>query len=195
MSKLIFKYGTMAAGKSSELLIYAYNLEKQGKSILCFKPSQDTRNLNIESRLGIEREAIGVSENFNIYDHINLLNENGLSLDVIFVDEVQFLSENHIKQLKNIVDDFGIEVRCYGLKNSFVENKIFESVVSLLYEADEIAELESCCEFCSKKATHHLRIFNGNIVRHGNTINVGDTEKCEDYYISCCREHYYKYEI
>lgn len=191
---LKFYYGTMNSGKSLSLLTSSYQLEERGKKVVYFKPSKDTRQTMIESRLGVKQEAISVGPEFNIFEYISKMIEADKVIDFIFCDEIQFFERHHISELRKIADSFDIEVRTYGLKNSYVEGELFEAIKVLMYEADTIIEIESFCEFCKEKATHHLRIVNGQPVRHGNAVKVGDVNKSEDYYISCCRRHYHTYE-
>ena len=68
MAQLFYKYSTMNAGKSIELLKVAYNYEERGKRVLCLTPSVDDRKGVglISSRVGLEREAIPVDEDTNI---------------------------------------------------------------------------------------------------------------------------------
>ncbi len=43
MAQLYFRYSTMNAGKSTEVLKIAHNYEEQNKSVLLFTPSIDDR--------------------------------------------------------------------------------------------------------------------------------------------------------
>ena len=65
MAQLFFKYSTMNAGKSTELIKVAYNYEERGKRVLVFAPSVGDRKGSgvITSRIGLSREAISVEEN------------------------------------------------------------------------------------------------------------------------------------
>ena len=195
MSSLYFKYGTMEASKSANLLMTAHNYTKQDKRVLLLKPAVDTRNEYISSRIGISAKASVVEMNTNIYDLFIKENEKE-KISAVLVDEVQFFSVNHIKELAKIVDTYDVPVITFGLKNSFVDGQVFEAVVELLYQADNIEEIKSICSCssCTKKATHHLLITNGKVVKDGSAICVGDTEEeTITYYKSVCRKHYYAY--
>ena len=63
MAQLYYRYSTMNAGKSIELIKVAYNYEERGKNVLTLVPSVDDRygvGL-ITSRIGVQREALIVN--------------------------------------------------------------------------------------------------------------------------------------
>ena len=90
---------------------------------------------------------------------------------------------------------FKIPVICYGLKNSFVNGKLFEGSKFLLYYSDKIEELKNVCIWCNKKAIMNLHIVDGIPTYSGDMIHCGDTKVSEDYYIPTCREHYFHPEL
>lgn len=47
MGKLIFCYGAMGASKSAELLMWRYNYEQFGYSVLLMKPKIDNREKHL----------------------------------------------------------------------------------------------------------------------------------------------------
>ena len=117
--KLYFRYGTMGSAKTAMLLTTAYNFEERHMSYICMKPVIDTRdNRNvIRSRIGIERECQWIYTESDIYDMAcTLFKERGEIIQWFLVDEAQFLSEHQIDQLSRIVDEFGCNVICYGLR-------------------------------------------------------------------------------
>lgn len=192
MAKLYFYFGVMSSSKSANLLMNAYNYEQQGKSVLLLKPTFDTRSGEglIKSRVGLQHKATEFNDNNNlitIVENYRIVNDE--TPDCIFVDEIHFATKEHIKQLVNIVDDLGINVICYGLKNSYT-GELFDSIKVLLVEANSVYEIKSSCEFCNSKATHHLRIVNNQIIKGGEQNIVGDILGDEKY-ISVCRKHWY----
>ena len=62
MAQLYYRYSTMNAGKSIELIKVAYNYEERGKHVLVLSPSVDDRYGvgKITSRIGISREALAI---------------------------------------------------------------------------------------------------------------------------------------
>lgn len=196
MSKLYFKYGTMDASKSADLLMTVHKYENQGKNIICLRSNLDTRTEDgyIESRaLTYKHKCFCFDKNTNLYKFIEEQNEN--KINCILIDEAQFLTKQQVIELTEIVDFFNIPIICYGLKNSYIKGELFEGSKALLYFADSIQEIKSVCHFCDKKATMNLRIKNGKPILEsetGNTVVIGDVEEGEDYFISTCRKHYFK---
>ena len=185
MAQLFFKYSTMNAGKSIELIKVAYNYEERGKRVLCFTPKVDNRYGEgvITSRVGLQRNAIGIAEDTNILN-IFMRENSKHPVDCVLVDEGQFLKKHHVLELVEIVDSFHVPVIVYGLKNDF-RNELFEGSYYLLVYADKIEEIKTIC-WCGRKATMVARIVDGRFVKEGEQIMVGGN----DMYVSLCRKHY-----
>ena len=185
MAQLYYRYSTMNAGKSIELIKVAYNYEERGKHVLTLVPAIDNRYGTglITSRIGIQREAMIVSDETNILELYMRENEKQ-KIDCILIDECQFLKKHHIQELVEIVDSCDVPVLAYGLKNDF-RNELFEGSYYLLIYADKIEEIKTIC-WCGRKATMVARLVDGRIVKQGEQIVVGGN----DMYISLCRKHY-----
>ena len=185
MAQLYYRYSTMNAGKSIELIKVAYNYEERGKKVLTLMPGIDNRygvGL-ITSRIGIQREAIVVNDETDILDLY--IKENTKSkIDCVLVDECQFLRKHHVHELVEIVDSFDVPVLAYGLKNDF-RNELFEGSYYMLVYADKIEEIKTIC-WCGRKATMVARVVGGKFVKQGQQIVVGGNEM----YVSLCRKHY-----
>ena len=183
--KLYFKYGTMGSAKTALLLTQAYNFEERGLKYLCMKPIIDNREKEnvIRSRIGIERECSWIYREMNIYDYVSELYESSLVVkDWILIDESQFLSEEQIDQLARIVDDYGTNVVCYGLRTDF-QSHLFDGSRRLFEIADSIEEIKSTCA-CGRKTSINARIdAQGNIVTDGNQVEIGG----DDRYVALCR--------
>ena len=197
MAKLYFNYGTMGSGKSLHLLATAHNFQLRRIPFLIFKSSLDTRDGNsiIHSRGIGERECITISPNHNLFKTIseylqpvfNTIDTNAERLKWILVDECQFLTEEQVNQLAAIVDRFGVNVSCYGLRTDF-RTRLFPGSKRLMEVADTIEEIKSSCD-CGKKTIFNARIDpEGNIISEGEQIEIGGDER----YISLCRECYLK---
>lgn len=197
MGKLYFYYGTMNSSKSASLLMNVYNYKSQGKGVLLLKPSFDTRNPNgeISSRVGISHKAYEFTDDTDLYRLIwQYMTDT--HVDAVFVDEIHFSTKEQIKELAQVVDNLDVNVVCYGLKNSYIDGVVFDSIQELLYQCNNMYEIKSCCEWCNSKSTHHLRIVNGIAVRSGEQNIVGDIASDDiERYISCCRYHYYNPKI
>ncbi|MEG0919632.1 MAG: thymidine kinase [Anaerovoracaceae bacterium] len=185
MAQLYYKYSTMNAGKSIELIKVAYNYEERGKRVLVLTPKVDTRYGEgvITSRVGLQRSAIAITEDTNILEIFIRENEKH-KIDCVLLDECQFLKKHHIQELVEIVDSLNVPVMAYGLKNDF-RNELFEGSYYLLAYADKIEEIKTIC-WCGRKATMVARIVDGKFVKEGEQILVGG----DDLYVSLCRKHY-----
>jgi thymidine kinase len=183
MAKLYFRYSSMGAGKSLDLLKVAYNYKERNKNVLIFTSDKDNRYEvgKVTSRIGIEEQAILFTERSNIFKKINTLEKKP---DCILFDESQFLTEQQVKQITDIVDELNIPVICYGLRNDYKGNP-FEGSCYLMALADTIEEIKTICH-CGKKAIMNLRIKNGEPIYEGEQVSIGGNES----YISVCRKHY-----
>jgi len=185
VAQLYYRYSTMNAGKSIELIKVAYNYEERGKRVLTLVPSVDDRYGNgvITSRIGIQREAIMVADDTNILELFLSENTKG-KIDCVLVDECQFLKKHHVQELVEIVDSCDVPVLAYGLKNDF-RNELFEGSYYMLVYADKIEEIKTIC-WCGRKATMVARVVDGKFVKQGEQVLVGGN----DMYVSLCRKHY-----
>ena len=172
MAKLFFRYSTMNAGKSIDLLRCNHNYLENGKKTLCFTSGVDNRHGEgkITSRIGLSIDAIPIFDDTNIYDVVK--KESDISC--IFIDESQFLKKEHVFQLSDIVDELDIPVMCYGLRSDFIMEP-FEGSKYLMTISDNIEEIKTICFECkSKKAIINSRIFDGKIVTEGSQVMIGD---------------------
>lgn len=183
--KLYFRYGTMGSAKTALLLTTAYNFEERGIAYKCFKPVVDTRDRKnvIRSRIGIERECSWIYSDSNLYDMIREIARNSGTLpEWVLVDEAQFLSAAQVDELARAVDDFGINVICYGLRTDFRTN-LFEGSRRLFEIADTIDEVKSTCT-CGRKTIVNARVNSrGEIITEGEVVEIGGNDK----YVAVCR--------
>ena len=184
--KLYFRYGTMGSAKTALLLTYAYNFEERGMNYICLKPIIDTRETRnvIRSRIGIERECRWIYGDSDLYQMAREIFEETMTvIDWFLVDEAQFLTEKQVDQLAAIVDDFGSNVICYGLRTDF-QTHLFEGSRRLFEIADSIDEIKSMCT-CGRKTIVNARIDSkGEIVYEGEQVEIGGDER----YIAVCRK-------
>ena len=185
MAQLYYRYSTMNAGKSIEVIKVAYNYEERGKRVLALVPSTDTRygRGRITSRVGLSREATVVNDDTNILALFMKENDKK-TIYCVVVDECQFRKKHHVEELVEIVDSFNIPVLAYGLKNDF-KNELFEGSYYMLIYADKIEEIKTIC-WCGRKATMVARVIDGKFTKSGEQIMVGGN----DMYVSLCRKHY-----
>jgi thymidine kinase len=182
LAQLYFRFGTMGAGKSIELLKIAYNYEEQGKRVLMFTSMLDSRYGigKITSRIGEQRDAVVIDSELDIFETVKNSEPH-----CVLVDEAQFLSRENVLEFTRVVDQLNIPVIAYGLKNDF-QNNLFPGSEALLIYADKLEEVKTVCWYCNRKATMVLRLMNGAPVFEGEQIQVGGN----DTYMPVCRRCY-----
>lgn len=170
MANLHFHYGTMGCSKSAQLIINAYNQNKNGNKTEIIKPKTDNRfsENKIDSRIGISTPAT-VLESLDKYSPAP-------DTKMVLIDEIQFFSPTDIDRLVRIADSRPVIIMCYGLMVDSNEN-IFPASRRLIEVGAKLHRMESTCQIpgCMHLATHHLRYdATGNVVRAGAQIAVGD---------------------
>ena len=185
MAQLFFHYGAMNSGKSIEILKVAHNYEEQDKQVVLMTSGIDTRSGvgEISSRIGLRRDAFPLFDDTDIYAVIKQAETNPAC---VLIDEAQFLKKHHVLELAKLVDELGIPVMTFGLKNDF-RNELFEGSKYLLLYADKIVEMKTICWFCKHKALMNLRVHNGKPVYEGEQVQIGGNES----YYPVCRRHYF----
>jgi thymidine kinase len=113
-------------------------------------------------------------------------------VDVIIVDECQFMTTQQIDQLRYIVDVYNIPVLCFGLRTDFLST-LFDGSRRLFEVADTISEIKAICD-CGAKATTNARIdAEGYIVTEGDQLLLGGNDRylamCHKCWIRNIREH------
>ena len=181
---LIYTFAVMAAGKSTQLLQNAYNHSKNGLKVLYYTSSLDNRYGvgKITSRIAINANAeVSPKDDLSVLQNIiELLKKDDYV--AIFVDECQFLNSKQVDFLSDIVDNYEIDIYCYGIKTDF-EGKLFEGSKRLIEIADSVKELENLCENHKCK---NLAIMNARIVDSTEQVLIGGSEA----YKSLCRKCY-----
>ena len=176
----------MGSAKTAMLLTTAYNFEERGMAYMCLKPVVDTREKKnvIRSRIGIERECKWIYPETDLYEMVKDIFEQTLTVpDWVLVDEAQFLTEDQVDQLAQVVDDYGCNIMCYGLRTDF-KTRLFEGSRRLFEIADSIEEVKSTCN-CGRKTIVNARIDgNGGIITEGEQVEIGGNER----YIAVCRK-------
>ena len=186
MASLYFKHSAMNSGKTTQLLQAHYNYFERGMNPVAMTAKIDDRYGigKITARIGLDLYAETFQKETDILAHIIAINVDK-PVDVLLVDEAQFLTEEQVLQLARVVDELSIPVMCYGLRTDF-RGKFFEGSDALMRYADKIEEIKSIC-WCGKKASFTARIdAKGNIVRDGDQIGIGGN----DMYTALCRKHY-----
>ena len=189
MAKFKFVWGPMSGGKTLKLLSTAYNLEENGVQIMVLKPSLDTRDGEgiIKTRAGLERKCIMIDKDVNLYKAIkaykNVLASQFEALRWVLIDESQFLTEEQVEQLSDVVDFLDINVMCFGLRTDF-QSQLFPGSKRLFELADDLEEIKSSCTCGERKASINARFDeNGEIITEGSQVEIGGNDK----YQAICR--------
>ncbi|MXQ11211.1 thymidine kinase [Microvirga makkahensis] len=192
MAKLHFLYSVMNAGKTTHLLQVRHNYIENGGHVLLFSSPIDDRFGvgKVRSRIGIEADATVLRKN-DAVDDIVAAEHGKKKVTVVLIDEVQFMTADQVRQLARIVDELGIPVMAYGLKNNVYGALFSDAIAAMMALADDFQEIKQLCH-CGRKATMILKFDpNGEPVRSGTVIEIGG----ESRYVSVCRPHWTKGDI
>ncbi len=174
---LNFIFSTVNAGKSANLLMRAHSCSERSIEFRILVPEvagvRDGQS-KVASRIGFEQKATSLKEDGNPFEVImqevlfrkDLGNE---SIQVVFVDEAQFLNREQVLGLTKIVDELYIPVFAYGLRTDF-KGEPFEGSKYLLSWADHIEEVSTFSPGTVEKAT-----FNMKVDELGKQISTGDS--------------------
>ena len=193
MSKLYFRYGTMASSKTANALMTRFNYEEKGNKVWLIKPAIDTRddyiNENgdritiVKSRIGLSAVADAIGKDESILERYKAVLQRE-KVDVIICDECQFLAGEQVDQLKYIAEFCDTPVLCFGLRSDF-RTKLFEGSKRLFEIADSVSEVKSVCK-CGKKAIVNARIDPlGKVIVEGAQIEIGGNDKYESMCWGC----------
>lgn len=186
MAKLYFKYGAMGSSKTATALITKYNYEERGMKVWLIKPAADNRDgqFILKSRIGLAAQCEAIAAQADI----RALYRAREKVDVIIVDECQFMTMAQIDQLRELVDRENLPVLCFGLRTDF-QTKLFPGSCRLFELADSITEIKTICD-CGRKATTNARIDpEGYVVTEGDQVFLGGN----DSYIAMCHKCYQDY--
>lgn len=181
---LTFIYSTVNAGKSANLLMRSHSCSERGMNFLILVPDVSQKrdgSSQVASRIGFTHEAISLSKYSNpaeivLQDTI----KNSVSVDVVFVDEAQFLTKEQVLQLTVIADQIGVPVFAYGLRTDFKGNP-FEGATFLMAWADKIEEIATFAIGGGKA------IFNAKVDESGDRITEGESVDAGFHYVPLTR--------
>ena len=169
----------MGSAKTALLLTTAYNFEERDMNYVCLKPVIDTREKEavIRSRIGIERKCLWIYHDTDLYLMAQEMFERTMTvIDWFLIDEAQFLTAEQVDQLARVVDDYGSNVICYGLRTDF-KTHLFEGSRRLFEIADTIDEIKSTCT-CGRKTIVNARIdTSGDMVEEGEQVEIGGDDR------------------
>ena len=179
MAELIFRTGTMDAGKSTLALQTNHNHAARGRSGRLFTSHDRAGSAMVSSRLGLVADAHEVLPELDFWRYTVDALTQGARIDYLICDEAQFYTPEQIDQLAKIVDELQIDVFCFGILTDF-RTRLFPGSARLVELADrtEVLQVEALC-WCGKRATHNARTENGVMVTEGEVIVVGDVDPAE----------------
>lgn len=166
--------GCMFAGKTEELIRRIKVLEFAKKNIKVFKPRIDNRYSDtfVVSHAGSRVNSIVIDKAAEILDHVDS------NVDVVAIDEVQFLDED-ICEVCDILAKEGKRVMVAGLDMDF-RGEPFGMMPKLITEAEFVTKLTAVCNKCGAPATRTQRLVNGKSASYNDPlVLIGASEAYE----------------
>ena len=192
---LKFYWGPMDCGKSTLALQMNYNHARQGRRGLVLTRNDRAGRGHITTRIGLERDAIEVTDELNLVDLVRTRWAAGERLDYLICDEACFYTVEQVEQLADLVDKCDVDVYAFGLATDF-RSELFPATRRLMELADEVSRLqvEVLC-WCGRVGRLNARVVGGAVVREGAQVVIGDTDadhadQADVRYQVLCRRHY-----
>lgn len=172
---LKFFYGPMDCGKSTLALQIDHNHARQGRHGLILTRYDRSGGATITTRVGLIHDAIEITDELNLCRLVRDQWATGRRVDYLIVDEAGFLNPEHVDQLAELVDEYHVDVYCFGLTTDF-RSQLLPGAKRLIELADEIAaiQVEVLC-WCGRPGQQNARVVAGAVVREGDTVVVADT--------------------
>ena len=171
--------GAMFAGKTSELLKRILWAKHQNKKIVVIKPIIDNRydQEKIITHNDLSHDCFSMKD----WSHVNnnfTFNKN--FVDVVFLDEIQFMHTEETLENVEIILNKGIDVISSGLDQDS-RGRPWETSSMLLGLSDKIIKIYGFCNVCGMEATKTYRKTEG-----GGRTQVG----AADIYEPRCLKHW-----
>ena len=147
--------GAMFAGKTSELLKRILWAKHQNKKIIVIKPSIDNRysNEKIITHNDLSHECYAMTNWDKTLKKFTFDKDN---VDMVFLDEIQFMDTHDTLHNVEIILNKGIDVVCAGLDQDS-RGKPWETSSLLLGLSDKIIKIYGFCNVCGLEATKTYR--------------------------------------
>ena len=171
--------GAMFAGKTSELLKRILWAKHQSKKIIVIKPIIDNRydQEKIITHNDLSHDCFSMKNWKNVNDNFKF---NRDIVDVVFLDEIQFMSTDETLENVETILNNGIDVVCSGLDQDS-RGRPWETSSMLLGLSDKIIKIYGFCNVCGMEATKTYRKTEG-----GGRTQVG----AADIYEPRCLKHW-----
>lgn len=198
MAKFNVRLAVMDSGKSDTLIKTHYNyVHSKGLAAIATKPAADTKaDSRIVSRAGLELETdFLITPDMNVRERIqqadgeirrqqlaNQLGPRAVGLQVVLVDEAQFLDPHQISDLYLTANEDDISVICYGLKADF-RTKMFPGTQRMIELADTLETMTTMCR-CGSQARFNARKLDDTFIFEGGQVAI-DGEQSVTYESLC----------
>ncbi len=159
--------GCMFSGKTEELIRRLNRARYAKQSVRIFKPRIDSRYSadSVVSHSQQELSALAVDDPYDILEHV-------ADVDVVGIDEAQFLGEHVVEVAERLAND-GKRVVVAGLDQDFL-GRPFDPMPHLMAVAEYVTKNLAICMRCGNPADRSQRL-----VRREATVVVGGTEAYE----------------
>ena len=171
--------GAMFAGKTSELLKRILWAKHQSKKIIVIKPIIDNRydQEKIITHNDLSHDCFSMNDWKHVNDNFKF---NKDFVDVVFLDEIQFMSTDEtLENVEKILNN-GVDVVSSGLDQDS-RGRPWETSSMLLGLSDKIIKIYGFCNVCGMEATKTYRKNEG-----GDRTQVG----AADIYEPRCLKHW-----
>jgi thymidine kinase len=195
-AQLAFFHGPMDCGKSTLALQINHNHARQGRRGKLMTRYDRSGRPEVTTRVGLSHDAIEIHDDTDLRAVVREEWAAGRELDYLVVDEAGFLTREHVDQLAELVDDWHVDVYCFGLLTDF-RSQLLPGAARLVELADETSpvQVDVLC-WCGRPGRQNARLVDGVMVREGDTVVVADTavdtavEAAAVRYQVLCRSHY-----
>lgn len=188
---LRFYWGPMDCGKSTMALQMNHNHARQGRRGLVTTRIDRSLGPQVTTRIGLTHEAIEVIDELDLRVLVTSRRAEGVRIDYLICDEASFYQIAHVEQMAELVDSYDVDVYAFGLATDF-RSRLFPAARRLFELADTVAriQVEVLC-WCGREGLLNARVVNGQVVREGAQVVVGDTAyTAQVRYQVLCRRHY-----
>ncbi|MDR3079063.1 MAG: hypothetical protein LBU15_03415 [Rickettsiales bacterium] len=146
--KVIFYTGCMFSGKSLNLI---RKVREIGGSFECFKPTLDTRDVDV---IASRDSEVGPLPARAIDDIREIL---GSRADLVVLDEIQFFKLDNFREAIDFLRERGKTILMGGL-DRIANGKYWEIYPIALGLSDEVVNLTALCDVCGGKATYTRKL-------------------------------------
>jgi len=194
VAEFVYFTGPMDCGKSTLALQFDHTHSAGGRAGRLFTSQDRAGEATISSRLGLERPAIEVVEEFDFWRYVVEQLTQGSRIDYLICDETQFYRPWQVDDLARIVDELQIDVYAFGILTDF-RTTLFPGSQRLVELCDriELLQVQPLC-WCGARATHNARTVDGKMITEGAQVVVGDidseTDPTKVGYETLCRSHH-----